>query len=250
MTSMQRSYLGDVSPPANMDSSIEPMGNSLITSMDFSNVNEFINGNDESLSLANFNQYRLSDAINDRNFLERLTNYDESLFTKDADINNCDIDSNHLISNGTLSSNSTLQNSTDSTKNDDTFVAAIQLNGTFDAVGEVDRTFIQAPEDSLSQSKNGTFEIGNAKNETFDAKNGTFDAKNGTFDAKKAFSDFNKTTDALEDEELSLYGTFKVENDGDDFKKPEVFGMTITRERSPKVDSNSTVTKKDLVEGM
>lgn len=239
---MQRSYLGDVSPPTNMDSSIEPMGNSLITSMDFSNVNEFINGNDESLSLANFNQYRLSDAINDRNFLERLTNYDESLFTKDADINNCDIDSNHLISNGTLSSNSTLQNSTDSTKNDDTFVATGQLNGTFNAVIEVDRTFIQAPDDSLSQSKNGTFEIGNAKNETFDAKN-------GTFDAKKAFSDFNKTTDALEDEELSLYGTFKVENDGNDFKKPEIFDMTITRQRSPKVDLNSTVTNKELVEG-
>lgn len=250
---MQRSYLGDVSPPANMDSSIEPMGNSLITSMDFSNVNEFINGNDESLSLANFNHYRLSDAINDRNFLERLTNYDESLFTKDADINNCDIDSNHLISNGTLSSNSTLQNSTDSTKNDDTFVAAGQLNGTFNAIGEVDRTFIQAPGDSSSHSKNGTFEIGNetfdAKNGTFDAKNGTFDAKNGTFDAKKAFGEFNNTTDALEDEELSLYGTFKVENDGGDFKKPDGFGMTITRQRSPKVDLNSTITNKDLVEG-
>lgn len=228
--------------------------------MDFSNVNEFINGNDESLSLANFNQYRLSDAINDRNFLERLTNYDESLFTKDADINNCDIDSNHLISNGTLSSNSTLQNSTDSTKNDDTFVAADQLNGTFNAVGEVDRTFIQAPVDSSSQSKNGTFEIGNetfdAKNGTFDAKNGTFDtknetidAKNGTFDAKKAFILFNNTTDALEDEELSLYGTFKVENDDGDFKKPDGFGMTIARQRSPKVDLNSTITKKDLVEG-
>lgn len=246
---MQRSYLGDVSPPSNMDSSIEPMGNSLITSMDFSNVNEFINGNDESLSLANFHQYRLSDAINDRNFLERLTNYDESLFTKDADINNCDIDSNQLISNGTLSSNSTLQNSADSTKNDDTFLAADQVNGTFNAVGECDRTFIQAPDDISSHSKNGTFEIGPAKNETFDAKNGTFDAKNGTFDAKKAFSEINKTTDALEDEELSLYGTFKIENDGGDFKKPEGFVMPIGSQHSPKVDLNSTVTKRDLVKG-
>lgn len=221
VTSMQRSYLGDVSPPPNMESSIEPMGNSLITSMDFTNVNEFINGED-SLSMAHFNQYRLSDAIEDRNFLERLTNYDESLFTKDADINN--IDGNHLISNGTLSSNSTLQNSTDSTKNDETFVATEKMNGTFDAIGEVDKTYIQAPDEPNVSIKNGTFDFGTKKDGTFDAR------------------DINKTLDALEDEEISLYGTFNVGNDVE-FRKPECFG--VTRAQSPKVDLNLTVPKVD-----
>lgn len=161
VTSLQRSLLGDVSPPSHMDNS---MGNSLITSNDFSNI-DFMNETGDSLSMAHFKQYRLSDAIADRNFLERLTNYDESLFTKDADINNVD-----LIENGncTGSSSSTLQNSTDSTsnlsKNDGTFSKG---NGTFDASGEVDKTFIQAP-DANGSIKNSTFELSNKVNRTFE----------------------------------------------------------------------------------
>lgn len=141
------------------------MGNSLITSNDFSSI-DFINDTGDSLSMAHFKQYRLSDAIADRNFLERLTNYDESLFTKDADINNVD-----LIENGncTGSSSSTLQNSTDSTSNlggksDGTFCK--DQNGTFNASGEVDKTFIQAPDANgtfNTSVKNSTFELGQNK---------------------------------------------------------------------------------------
>lgn len=168
-SSMQRSMLGDVSPPLNMDNS---MGNSLITSGDFSNI-DFMNEANDSLAMANFKQYRLSDAIADRNFLERLTNYDESLFTKDADINNVD-----LIENGncTGSSTSTLQNSTESTsilgnKHDGTFTAPItNVNGTFDASGEVDKTFIRAPGANVS-IKNTTFEMENKPaNHTFETQ--------------------------------------------------------------------------------
>lgn len=169
VTSLQRSLLGDVSPPSHMDNS---MGNSLITSNDFSNI-DFMNDTGDSLSMAHFKQYRLSDAIADRNFLERLTNYDESLFTKDADINNVD-----LIENGncTGSSSSTLQNSTDSTSNlsgskhDGTFNKENLVNGTFDATGGVDKTFIQAPDanGSINTSvKNNTFELSNKANRTF-----------------------------------------------------------------------------------
>lgn len=205
MTSMQHSLLGDVSPPSHMDNS---MGNSLITSNDFSNI-DFINDTGDSLSMAHFKQYRLSDAIKDRNFLERLTNYDESLFTKDADINNVD-----LIENGncTGSSTSTLQNSTDSTsnlgKNDGTFSAADAANetftapafgianGTFEAVGEVDRTFIQAF-NSLNGSviKNSTFELGS---KGFVQPTIAID----TTHVKVPFS--------LEDEELSLCDSFNA----------------------------------------
>lgn len=208
VTSMQHSLLGDVSPPSHMDNS---MGNSLITSNDFSNI-DFINDTGDSLSMAHFKQYRLSDAIKDRNFLERLTNYDESLFTKDADINNVD-----LIENGncTGSSTSTLQNSTDSASNlggksDGTFVAADVANGTFvaassdiangtfEAIGEVDRTFIQAPNDlSASSIKNSTFELGTNANKTFEAQ----PVINVTH-VKEPFS--------LEDEELSLCDSFNA----------------------------------------
>ncbi|XP_031624070.1 dentin sialophosphoprotein [Contarinia nasturtii] len=168
-SSMQRSLLGDVSPPLHMDNS---MGNSLITSNDFSNI-DFMNETGDSLAIANFKQYRLSDAIADRNFLERLTNYDESLFTKDADINNVD-----LIENGncTGSSTSTLQNSTDSTsnlvtKNDGTFSApTTNANGTFDASCEVDKTFIRAPSANVS-IKNSTFELAiKPNNQTFETQ--------------------------------------------------------------------------------
>lgn len=206
VTSMQRSFLGDVSPPANMDSSFEPMGNSLITSSDFSNVNEFINGTEDSLSMAQFNQYRLSDAINDRNFLERLTNYDDSLFTKDADINN--IDGNELIvnGNGTFSGNSTLQNSTDSSsnlsKNDDTFVTARNntLNGTFDAAGEIDKTFIQTANSSNQSIKNQTFDANEMKPEKMNI--------------------WNLSTEMIDDENLSLCETFNV-TASNGHKKPD-----------------------------
>lgn len=205
--------MGDVSPPSHMDNS---MGNSLITSNDFSNI-DFINDTGDSLSMAHFKQYRLSDAIADRNFLERLTNYDESLFTKDADINNVDLNEN---GNCTGSSSSTLQNSTDSTsnlsKNDGTFVANVKnvANGTFDASGEVDKTFIQAP------SANGTINI-SIKNSTFELAK----TANQTFEAQPTSNKLGITMPVvadLDDEELSLCDSFNATRIMD-FKRPNDF---------------------------
>lgn len=221
VTSLQRSFLGDVSPPPTvlMESSIEPMGNSLITSSDFSNINEFINANEDSLSLAQFKNYRLSDAINDRNFLERLTNYDDSLFSKDADINN--IDGNNLLAqtNGgdTYSGNSTLQNSTDSSgnlgKNDETFVPATTGNATFNASNSgaegsgSNRTFVQNNSDSAS-NRNGTFVADSAGGDA------TFNASR----TKGMAAMHIETMDMLDNEQMSLQGSF------DDFKRPEGYG--------------------------
>lgn len=231
---MQRSLIGDVSPPLHMDNS---MGNSLITSSDFTNV-DFMSDTGDSLSLAHFKQYRLSDAINDRNFLERLTNYDESLFTKDADINDVDLNEN---GNCTGSSSSTLQNSTDSTgnlgKNDDTFVAPAKelANGTFDAIGEVDKTFIQAPDANGSKSnntsiKNSTFELGNNVNQTFQAQ----PTVNKIGVNVPVF---------LDDEELSLCDSFNETKNLNDYKRPHGFANTSNQflhDCSPPLNMNST----------
>lgn len=218
VTSLQNSFLGDVTPPRTtlMESSIEPMGNSLITSSDFSNINEFINANEDSLSLAQFKNYRLSDAISDRNFLERLTHYDDSLFSKDADINN--IDGNNLIghTNGgeNFSGNSTLQNSTDSSSNlgskgDETFVPAKIGCATFNtsqsaAIDGSNRTFIQN-----TSIQNGTFDAASAV------------SANSTFNKSKGIAGMHiETMDMLDNEQMSLQGSF------DDFKKPEGYGNT------------------------
>lgn len=232
VTSLQRSMLGDVSPPSNMDNS---MGNSLITSNDFSNI-DFINDTGDSLSMANFKEYRLSDAIKDRNFLERLTNYDESLFTKDADINNVDLNENEN-GNCTGSSNSTLQNSTDSTslsgKNDGTFIAPTKdlANGTFDATGEVDRTFIQAPSANTS-IKNNTFELGTNANQTFEAKP---TVANTTVNIAPQF--------LLEDEEMSLCDSFNATKNLDHRRSDTITNLSnqfLRENGSPRLDLNST----------
>ena len=227
VTSLQRSLLGDVSPPSHMDNS---MGNSLITSNDFSNI-DFMNDTGDSLSMAHFKQYRLSDAIADRNFLERLTNYDESLFTKDADINNVD-----LIENGncTGSSSSTLQNSTDSTSNlsgskhDGTFNKENLVNGTFDATGEVDKTFIQAPDanGSINTSiKNSTFELSNKVNRTFETQ------------ANKMNVTIPVIADDLDDEELALC---------DSFNATQILDMNSTFQLDGKLMRNFSITEKKL----
>lgn len=229
VTSLQRSMLGDVSPPSNMDNS---MGNSLITSNDFSNIDFMINDTGDSLSMANFKEYRLSDAIADRNFLERLTNYDESLFTKDADINNVDLNENGNCSG---SSNSTLQNSTDSTsqlgKNDGTFVAEKELaNGTFDAAGEVDKTFIQAPTANTSV-KNNTFELGTNVNQTFEAQ-----------PTVRPTEDFPPQL-LLEDEELSLCESFNVTKNLEYRRSDAIANISshlLHESGLPQLDMNST----------
>lgn len=234
MTSMQRSMLGDMTPPSHMSNSME---NSLITSSDFTNVNDFINDNaGDSLSMAHFKEYRLSDAIKDRNFLERLTNYDESYFTKDADINNVDVNENGGDCTG--SSNSTLQNSTDSSgclsgKHDGTFVASTKelANGTFNASGgiEVDKTFIQAPASvNTSSIRNSTFELPAAiVNRTFETQPATMTIM--THNEPPILS--------LEDEELSLCDSFNVTKNLE-YKIAD--GITNVSD-SPPHDLNSTL---------
>lgn len=248
---MQRSFLNDVSPPATilMESSIEPMGNSLISSSDFSNINEFMNSNADSLSMAQFNQYRLTDAIKDRNFLERLTNYDESWFTKDADINN--IDSNHLLENGSSGSvgngsgsgNSTLQNSTDSSTNfgrhDETFIPMRNdnANETFaaDKSMQSNRTFVQVPlleQTSVVDNKNGTFDLDTAKNTTFDA------AEKKTIFAGIA----DETMDNLASEELSLHGTFNAGANAE-YMPPDSIGNATMNCLNKNIDVGSPILK-------
>lgn len=245
MTSLQRSFLSDVSPPpsALMESSMEMVGNSLITSSDFSNINEFINANEESLSLAQFKNYRLSDAINDRNFLERLTNYDESLFTKDADINNID-GSNlfaHTNGNETFSGNSTLQNSTDSTsnsdKNDETFLQAKKENATFNATQVVLNR--SAPETNRTFVQNDSMTVASGKNETFDAEPAKSHATFNASPQKGIAALHMETMDMLDNEEMSLQNSF------DDFKKPELNIVTVTSKHIPNA-CQSTPARKSL----
>lgn len=203
VTSMQRSFLNDVSPPVSVlmdNSSIDQMGNSLITSSDFANIDEFF-GDDDTLNSVQFNRYTLNDVIKDRHFLEKLTTFDDSLFTKDADIEKTDV--NQILGNS--SGNSTLQSSMSSsshtTKNDETFTPNGLVNGTFCAPdAEGDRTFVHI----LNTSKqNNTFELGNnGVNTTFDA-----DQKQHPivpFD--------NKTMDLLDDESMVMDETFGVSN--------------------------------------
>lgn len=179
------------------------MGNSLITSSDFANVDDFINGEEDSLSLTQFNNYKLTDAIRDRNFLERLTNYDDDLFTKDADIENIDV--NQLLNgNGaSCSGNNTLTNSINDTLTD----KKCNGNATFDAFpndspSDANRTFVNLP-------TNTTFDSGALNNKTFspvtssrkssvESDNGANDdlVLNDTFNvalAKQSSGDANKT---------------------------------------------------------
>lgn len=241
MTSMQRSMLGDVTPPSHMSHSME---NSLITSSDFTNVNDFINDNaGDSLSMAHFKEYRLSDAIKDRNFLERLTNYDESYFTKDADINNVDVNENGGDCTG--SSSSTLHNSTDSSsclngsnnKFDGTFVASGNgpANGTFNASGgiEVDKTFIQAPNSTSNSSiKNSTFELAPAA-----VVNRTFETQPMTMTLVQHKMGNDMPVPSLEDEELSLCDSFNGTKHLE-YKNPDAISNVSAQLLS--VDLNST----------
>lgn len=195
VTSMQRSYLGDVSPPVSVLMADTSLGNSLITSSDFTNIGDFISDED-TLNSAQFNRYTLKDVARDRNFLEKLTAYDDSLFTKDADIEKIDV--NQLL--GNLSGNSTLQSSMSSsshtTKADETFTP--DGNVTFNAtITEVDRTYLQIGD----EQKNGTFEVGDKH-----AANCTFNAEK----ARKPCMPFDKTVDMLDDESMVLSDTFGV----------------------------------------
>lgn len=249
---MQRSMLGDVTPPSHMSNSME---NSLITSSDFTNVNDFINDNaGDSLSMAHFKEYRLSDAIKDRNFLERLTNYDESYFTKDADINNVDVNENGGDCTG--SSNSTLHNSTDSSgclggssnKLDGTFVASgkEQANGTFNASGgiEVDKTFIQVPTSANTSSiKNSTFDLAPT---TIININKTFETQPMTMTIVQHKMCNELPVMSLEDEELSLCDSFNGTKNLE-YKKPDgIINVSaqlslVDPIGSPRLDLNSTL---------
>lgn len=195
VTSMQRSFLGDISPPVSVLVADTSLGNSLITSSDFTNIDEYFNGEEDTLNSSQFNRYTLQDVVKDRNFLEKLTAYDDSLFTKDADIEKIDV--NQLLGNS--SGNSTLQSSMSSsshtTKADETFTP--DGNATFNAtIGDANRTYLQIVN---SSQQNATFNA-NAGNATFDAQR----------NQKPTVPFDNRTEDLLDDESMILSETFGI----------------------------------------
>lgn len=169
---MQRSFLGDVSPPVSVLIETSSMGNSLITSSDFTNLNDYdYFGDEDNLNSVRFNRYPLKDTAKDRNFLEKLTTYDDSLFTKDANIENTD--ENQILSNSMGNStllNSSMSSSSHTTKGDETFVPNNRSrNATFDADldTEVNRTYLHVdhPTDQNATINLNSMSTGNT---TFD----------------------------------------------------------------------------------
>lgn len=163
---MQRSFLGDVSPPISVLIETSSMGNSLITSSDFTNLNDYdYFGDDDNLNSVRFNRYSLKDVARDRNFLEKLTTYDDSLFTKDANIENTDV--NQILSNSMGNStllNASMSSSSHTAKGDETFIPD-NKNATFNAElnAEVNRTYLHM---DIPSEQNTTFNANKSRNVT------------------------------------------------------------------------------------
>lgn len=193
----------------------EKLGNSLITSGDFSNVsfllNANANGGEEMLnSHTNYDGYKLTDVIKDRQFLENLSCFDDNTMTKDCAISKTDL--NGIEEN--LSGLSTMQNSLESvTKcvegrlSDDTMVLD---NGRGDATFEL---LPAEPEPVVRAKVNSTFE----RRRNFDTYRKPKSSLNGTFDALPKVDvgepvPVNRTFDAGEEEKLSDATFGMVEN--------------------------------------
>lgn len=151
VTSMQKSFLLDTSPPSTMCSSIDMtssnrFNHSLITSNDFTNINQYLGGSESGggNQQSSYNGYNIDNVINDRTFLEKLTmgTTDDDTFLKDSCISNTD---NHYLEN-ISSGQSTLHNSDEfvvsSNNNTKTIV---KLNTTIEnGIGDVDdQTFMK-----------------------------------------------------------------------------------------------------------
>lgn len=114
VTTMQKSFLHDTSPPPSicssfsMDYSIDRLNNSLITSGDFSNVSTFfqpsvaMEGLENTFVEAN---YSISDLIRDRKTLDNLTMSGDSTIIKDSNI--AQIDEVSFMSSSTVNNSST-----------------------------------------------------------------------------------------------------------------------------------------------
>ncbi|XP_058831242.1 serine-rich adhesin for platelets isoform X2 [Topomyia yanbarensis] len=183
---LQRSWLGDVSPPGSIMSSMEfsvndKMGTSLITSGDFSNVSYLLNGAngcDEMLnSQSNYDGYKLADVIKDRHFLESLSCFDDNTLTKDSAISKTDL--NGIDEN--MSGFSTMQNSLESvTKSTDARLSDVTMalgSGIADEIFELEPKEKVAP--VIKGKLNGTFE----RRRNFDTYRKPKSSLNGTMDA-------------------------------------------------------------------
>ena len=237
---MQKSWLNDVSPPGSILSSMEMsvndrMGNSLITSGDFSNISYLLNNNPvEDVTLgpnSNFNGYGLSDVIKDRNFLENLSMFDDNTLTKDCNLSRTDMNGIIDASSGCTTMQNSIESIPKSNKQSfedtfdqlnyfggsvpstesppimnstfDTAATPPQLNGTFDT-NNVNGTFTRRPKlmrnDTYDKEPddliaNTTFGIGLVKN------NETFGLVNKTatlFNGCNGGGDANVTYDHKE----------------------------------------------------
>lgn len=153
---MQKSFLMDTSPPSSISSSVDAssidrMGNSLITSGDFTNVSFFKTTDVEDvLSGAQIAGYNFDNVIEDCKTLERLSLSGDSAIIKDCNI--AQIDEITYLSK-TNSGNSTMHNSTEST--------ASCLNDTFSMLNQT------AIENGVALSESDTLQSKNGLNETF-----------------------------------------------------------------------------------
>uniref|UniRef100_A0A1A9UJL1 Uncharacterized protein n=1 Tax=Glossina austeni TaxID=7395 RepID=A0A1A9UJL1_GLOAU len=146
VTTMEKSYLQDTSPPSfiSMDASTDRMNNSLITSADFSNLNflQSTNSLDFNATIENgecvFNLndkatsdgYTLSDMIRDRKALESLTMSSDGTLIKDSHIGQ--IDDISLNLSKTASGCSTMDNSTESVEGANRTIKNLNMDRTLD----------------------------------------------------------------------------------------------------------------------
>lgn len=214
VTTLQKSFLQDTSPPPSicssfsMDYSIDRLNNSLITSADFSNVSAFFQTSATPEDLQNTfleANYSISDLIRDRKTLDNLTMSGDSTIIKDSNI--AQIDEVSLMSSSTVNNSSTdsLSGSADLPQNN-----TVVLNTTFEA---------------NNCDANATFEARKSNaNATFEAKK-----NDGTFVNPKKVVDM--TYDAIENTSFQMVNrteviasdnaTFVDSKNGDDtFTKP------------------------------
>uniref|UniRef100_A0A1A9WE39 Uncharacterized protein n=1 Tax=Glossina brevipalpis TaxID=37001 RepID=A0A1A9WE39_9MUSC len=146
VTTMQKSFLQDTSPPSfiSLDASTDRMNNSLITSADFSNLNFLQSTNSLDFNTAiengecifNLNDkatsdgYTLSDMIRDRKALESLTMSGDGTLIKDSHIGQTDDISLNLSK--TASGCSTMDNSTESVEGANRTIKNLNMDRTFD----------------------------------------------------------------------------------------------------------------------
>ncbi|KAL5290799.1 hypothetical protein ACFFRR_010273 [Megaselia abdita] len=204
VTTLQKSFLQDTSPPPSicssfsMDYSIDRLNNSLITSADFSNVTAFFQTSTTQEDLENTfleANYSISDLIRDRKTLDNLTMSGDSTIIKDSNI--AQIDDVSLMSSSTINNSSTdslsgsadlplnntvVLNATFEARNcDATFTNGKKIDVTYDAIENTSINMVNRTE--VLYRGNATFVEPNVENDTFTkpaSLNETFDKLCGT----------------------------------------------------------------------